>query len=87
MLQPGSIVKCIKGAEGILQEGATYVVWDITEEGHLKLEEVNPPEPYTCFNKNRFEDTGDYVLLESFEEWDVPEPFATEKELEEMLAI
>jgi hypothetical protein len=35
MIQPGSIVKCIKGAEGILEEGATYIVWDVTEEGHL----------------------------------------------------
>jgi len=87
MIQPGSIVKCIKGAEGILEEGATYIVWDVTEEGHLKLEEVTPPEPYNCFNKDRFEDTGQYVFLESFEDWEVPYPFATEEELEELETI
>jgi len=87
MIQPGSIVKCIKGAEGILEKGATYIVWEVTDEGHLKLEEVSPPEPYTCFNKDRFEDTGDYVSLESFEDWDVPYPFATTEELEEVMAI
>lgn len=84
MTQPGSIVRCIRGAEGILEEGSTYTVWDVTEEGHLKLEEVNPPEPYNCFNKDRFEDTGEFVVYEAFEDYDLLiEEY--HKELEEVL--
>ena len=86
MTQPGSIVKCIRGANGILEEGNTYVVWDITEDGHLKLEEVNPPQGYTCFNKDRFEDTGEFIIPEAFDEY-VPYPFATDIELEELLVM
>lgn len=86
MIQPGSIVKCIRGAEGILDEGNTYTVWDVTDEGHLKLEEVHPPSPYNCFSKDRFEDTGELIALQSFEGY-VPYPFATEVELEELLEL
>jgi len=67
MTQPGSIVKCIKGAEGFLTEGSCYTVWDVTEDGHYRLEEVDPPEPFNCFNKDRFEDTGDFVVYEDQE--------------------
>lgn len=66
MTQPGSIVRCIRGAEGILEEGSLYTVWDVTDQGHIRLEEVNPPEPYNCFNKDRFEDTGDFVAFEDY---------------------
>ena len=84
MTQPGSVVKCIRGAEGILTEGSTYIVWDVTKEGHLRLEEVDPPEPYNCFNKDRFEDTGDFVVYEdhkAFADWDA----IIEKQLEEVI--
>ena len=87
MTQPGSIVKCTKGAEGILEEGSTYVVWEVTQEGHLKLEEVDPPSPYTCFNKHRFEDTGTSISLDVFDEEDVIYPFATEEELQELMTL
>lgn len=86
MIEPGSLVKCIRGAEGILDEGSIYTVWDVTDKGHLKLEELHPPLPYTCFNKDRFEDTGEFITLEAFEDY-VLDPFATDVELEEQMNL
>jgi len=47
-------VMCIKGHQGILEEGEVYHVADVTEKGHYLLFEVDPPNPYKCFNKFRF---------------------------------
>jgi hypothetical protein len=52
------IVKCIKGAEGILEEGHEYTVCGVSKKGNFHLMEVDPPEPYTVFDSSRFEDTG-----------------------------
>ena len=47
-------VMCIKGHEGILEEGEVYHVADVTDKGHYLLFEVDPPTPYKCFNRDRF---------------------------------
>ena len=72
MITIGSVVKCIRGAEGILEEGSKYLVDEVTPEGHLILLDVSPPEGYNCFNKTRFEDTGENIFdeIESFIDWD-----------------
>ena len=47
-------VMCIKGHEGILEEGEVYHVSEVTDKGHYLLFEVDPPNPYICFNRDRF---------------------------------
>lgn len=47
-------VLCIKGHEGILEEGVTYTVEQITSNGNYILEDVSIPEGYTSFSKDRF---------------------------------
>lgn len=47
-------VICIKGHYGILDEGEVYHVSEVTKKGNYCLFEVDPPNPYLCFNKNRF---------------------------------
>jgi len=49
------LAKCIIGYDGVLDEGAFYTIRDITKNGNIKLYEVDPPEPFTSFNKDRFE--------------------------------
>lgn len=68
----GSVVKCIRGSKGILEEGSKYLVDEVTPEGHLILLDVFPPKGYTCFNKDRFEDTGENIFneIDSFINWD-----------------
>ena len=64
MIQVGSIVKCVRGAEGVLTEGQEYTVLQITKKGNYLLEEVNSPFGYSCFDSTRFEDTGKTVYME-----------------------
>ena len=47
-------VMCIKGHRGILEEGEVYHVSEVTDKGHYLLFEVDPPNPYKCFNRDRF---------------------------------
>jgi hypothetical protein len=48
------LARCIIGHDGILDQGVFYTVSDITEDGNIKLYEVDPPEPFTSFSSNRF---------------------------------
>jgi len=51
-------VKCVMGAEDYnLKLGHLYLA-EVTKNGHYKLLETSPPEPYNCFHKERFEPTG-----------------------------
>lgn len=47
-------VLCIEGYENVLTEGEVYTVLQTTVSGNYLLEEVEVPEGYTSFNKNRF---------------------------------
>ena len=47
-------VLCIQGYEGVLTESEVYTVLQTTVSGNYLLEEVEVPEGYTSFNKNRF---------------------------------
>ena len=47
-------VLCIEGHEGLLEEGGVYSVREITEGGNYVLWEVQPPQPYASFRKERF---------------------------------
>jgi hypothetical protein len=48
------LARCIIGHDGVLDQGAFYTIRDITKNGNIKLYEVDPPEPFTSFNKDRF---------------------------------
>lgn len=48
-------VKCIKGHEGVLNEGDIYTVIAETSNGNYILSEVGVPEGFTSFHKDRFE--------------------------------
>jgi len=64
MIQVGSVVKCVRGAEGVLTEGQEYTVLQITPKGHYIIEELESPFGYDCFDSTRFEDTGKTVYTE-----------------------
>ena len=49
------IVKCIKGHEDVLNEGDIYKVIAETDKGNYILSEIQVPEGFTSFNKDRFE--------------------------------
>jgi hypothetical protein len=61
-------VLCIHGHEGVLEEGETYTVKEVTKAGNYLLTEVDPPQPFASFKNKRF----------------VPLPEITEDELIEM---
>lgn len=63
-MELGSIILCIKGDGIYLKENEKYTVADVTEKGNLLLFEVDPPEGYTSFHKDRFKDTG--LFMEEF---------------------
>jgi hypothetical protein len=60
-------VLCIKGQKGFLIEGETYTVINVTKKGNYLLNEIDPPEPYTSFDKDRFEMVSDDDLLEQLQ--------------------
>lgn len=61
------IVKCTKGHEDLLKEGDIYTVVGETYKGNYILEEVEVPEGFTSFDKDRFEIVS---LFYSEDTWD-----------------
>lgn len=59
-------VVCIKGHEGVLIEGEIYTVVNVTKNGNYLLNELEPPEPYTSFDKDRFDMVSDDDLMDLF---------------------
>ena len=55
-MQPGSLVQCIRGHVGILNEGDIYTVSYVSAQGNVLLDEVNPPAPHTIFDRTRFKE-------------------------------
>lgn len=47
-------VICTEGYPGILNENEVYSVRKVTNKGDYKLYGVEPPYPFTCFDKKRF---------------------------------
>ena len=63
-MESGDIVKCVIGHEDLLEEECYYTIKEVTKSNNYKLEEVNPPHPYDCWDKNRFEPTGQNIYDE-----------------------
>jgi len=66
-MEIGSIVECIKGYPEVIEEGQYYTVKSIGNG--VVLYEINPPEPYTSFLKERFREVqspGDFedIMME-----------------------
>ena len=55
-MQKGSLVQCIRGHVGILNQGDLYTVSLVSAHGSVLLDEVSPPPPHTHFDKNRFKE-------------------------------
>ncbi len=58
-MQAGSLVLCIKGYPGLLEEGQIYTVDSLEEHERTKtigvwLYEVSPPPPHLGFSVHRF---------------------------------
>ena len=63
-----SLVLCIKGHPGVLEENQYYTVRSVTKQGHLLLHEVEPPLGYNSFHGNRFvpvqtKEEGDVIIV------------------------
>lgn len=61
-------VLCLNGYEGVLSEGEVYTVSEVTHKGNYLLEEVEPPQPYSSFRKERFVPLTDSPETEVVEE-------------------
>ena len=55
-MQKGSLVQCIRGHVGILNQGDLYTVSLVSAHGNVLLDEVSPPPPHTHFDKKRFKE-------------------------------
>jgi hypothetical protein len=54
-MQVNSLVECIHGYPGIIEEGSLYTVTNVSKHGIL-VAEAAPPSPYTSFFKDRFKE-------------------------------
>ena len=68
-MRTNSLVECIQECKPYLQKGAIYTVLAVSPNGHLMLIEVEPPPPYSWFDKKRFREVqspedGEIVLEE-----------------------
>lgn len=54
-MQVNSLVLCIKGFAGIIEEGEIYTVTKVGDRG-INVEEATPPPPHTSFFKDRFKE-------------------------------
>ena len=58
-MQSGSLVLCIRGHQGVIEEGSIYTVDHITEHYPTRIVgihlcEVSPPSPHKGFKVDRF---------------------------------
>lgn len=67
IIKIGQIVKCIRGAIGLLENGKEYTIYGVTNSGNYLLMEVDPTAPCNCFDSSRFE------LTDRFHIFDFPE--------------
>ena len=55
-MQKGSLVVCIEGSIGFLNEGDIYTVKNLMPQMGITLEEVEPPHPHPSFRMERFKE-------------------------------
>ena len=77
------LIICNKGHEDLLIEGHTYTVKGVTTKGNYILEEVEFPEGFTSFSKDRFEVFGN-SLVENWTEDYEKEYWEIQSEISEM---
>lgn len=54
-MQVNSLVECIFGIPGLLEEGSIYTVIEVKPKG-IRVSEAEPPSPHTGFYKWRFKE-------------------------------
>lgn len=55
-MENNSLVVCIKGFPGILEEDSIYTVTQVKSTGNILLAEITPPSPHNSFDKRRFKE-------------------------------
>jgi hypothetical protein len=55
-MEVNSLVVCIKGFPGILEEDSIYTVTQVKSTGNILVAETMPPSPHTSFDKRRFKE-------------------------------
>jgi hypothetical protein len=53
-MKVNSLVLCVSGHSGVLEQNQIYTVKDINSQGNINVIEVEAPHPYTCFLRERF---------------------------------
>lgn len=53
-MQVNSLVVCVLGHPGILEQEQIYTVREVNSQGNINVFEAEPPYPHTSFFKERF---------------------------------
>ena len=53
-MQVNSLVVCVLGHPGVLEQEQIYTVREVTSKGNINVFEAEPPHPYGSFYKERF---------------------------------
>ena len=68
-MKVNSLVVCVLGHPGILEQDQIYTVREVTSAGNINVFEVDPPAPHKCFYRDRFvEVQSEYELIEILSE-------------------
>lgn len=53
-MQVNSLVVCVLGHPGILEQEQIYTVREVTSQGNINVFEAEPPHPHKSFFRERF---------------------------------
>ena len=53
-MQVNSLVVCVLGHPGILEQEQIYTVREVTQQGNINVFEAEPPHPHSSFFRERF---------------------------------
>lgn len=53
-MQVNSLVVCVLGHPGILEQDQIYTVREVTPQGNINVFEAEPPHPHASFFRERF---------------------------------
>lgn len=53
-MQVNSLVVCVLGHPGVLEQDQIYTVREVTSQGNINVFEAEPPHPHSSFFRERF---------------------------------
>jgi hypothetical protein len=53
-MQVNSLVVCVLGHPGVLDQDQIYTVREVTSQGNINVFEAEPPHPHSSFFRERF---------------------------------